>query len=346
MRKYATLKRFCILNEHTTDYTTNIVLVAVIMSGDLFKSPLPPAPSATTSSATQHNDSKTVVFLDLETTGLSTSCARIVEIAMVRHWPDSSSEGKRETWSSLVNPEIPIPNEARAIHGISDADVKGQKTFRELAPIIEAFIGQHALGGHNLLRYDLPLLQAELQRAGRKPLDMSTRRCVDTLVIFRKLEPHTHTLGKAVSFYCTPEVQRQDLAKHRAVGDATASLEVFCSQMLRYPDKLGDSVQTAAAFCSGCDSTSSTAGGTSSTAGGTSSTAGGTSSTAGGTSSTAVALLEKTNDGGGRLPFGKHAGRSLLEVARTDPGYLRWLFPKLTNPVDAKLVADALLATL
>ena len=255
-----------------------------------------------------------IVFFDLETTGLSTTRSRIVEIAMVRQWDN----GAREFWSHLVNPQEPIPAAASAVHGWRDSDVQGQPTFRQLAADIVAFIGPHDLGGHNLLRYDLPLLQAELQRAGRPPLGMAHRRVVDTLVIFRRLEPHT--LDKAIGFYCKPEIQ--DLPRHRATGDALASLEVFCSQLLRYPTQLGGDVRGAAAFCAAAPTTSASRPGADGLPMG----------------------FVSGQDGAVMIQFGKHRGKSLAQVAKFDPGYLRWLVRPEHNPSPAlaRLIAQSL----
>jgi DNA polymerase III subunit epsilon len=193
-----------------------------------------------------------VLSLDFETTGLSTARDRIVEAAVVKQYAD----GRRERWSSLVNPTIPIPLHVVAIHGITDEMVKNSKTFKQIAPDLLAFLKTNSkatLCGHNLIRYDLPLLQAELVRAGLKPLDISQFHLVDSLIIFRKMEPHT--LTKAVEFYCDGATLKD---AHRASGDAEAALDVYLAQTQHYAHILGTDHKSIAQFCNQTSNTSNT----------------------------------------------------------------------------------------
>ena len=64
----------------------------------------------------QLNLKKPICFFDLETTGINISSDRIVEISILKVFPSGKEEKK--TW--LVNPEIPIPAQSTAIHGISN----------------------------------------------------------------------------------------------------------------------------------------------------------------------------------------------------------------------------------
>lgn len=199
-----------------------------------------------------------VVFsIDIESTGFSTTKDRIVEIAVVRHnsvTPKdekksdsvvvSHTKNERKSDSMFwrrVNPGIAIPAATTAIHHISDEDVANCPTFDQIAPDLLKFIysdnkgkvGQIYLVGHNLLRFDLPMLQCELLRAKQPPLDLSKIQCIDTLVIFRKQEPHT--LSKALEFYC----QKPLTGAHSAQNDAQAALDVFLAQKHKYQQSIG-----------------------------------------------------------------------------------------------------------
>ena len=72
---------------------------------------------------------KPLVFFDLETTGTNMLTDRIVEISVVKLFPD----GTREVKTRRINPEMHIPEEASAIHGIYDDDVRGAPTFPDRA---------------------------------------------------------------------------------------------------------------------------------------------------------------------------------------------------------------------
>ena len=86
---------------------------------------------------------KPIAFFDLETTGTNIATDRIVQVAVIKLTPG----GKEEELDQLINPEIPIPEETTLIHGISDADVADQPTFREFAPELDLFLKDCDLAG-------------------------------------------------------------------------------------------------------------------------------------------------------------------------------------------------------
>ena len=59
--------------------------------------------------------SKPICFFDLETTGIDITKDRIVEISILKVYPNGNKESK--TW--LVNPTIPIPKATSDVHGIN-----------------------------------------------------------------------------------------------------------------------------------------------------------------------------------------------------------------------------------
>ncbi len=164
-----------------------------------------------------------LVVLDLETTGTWIQKDRIIEIAMIRCPPS----GERETYHRRVNPGMPIPPVVAAMTGIDDAVVKEAPRFREIAREVAGFIGDADLGGFNIQRFDLPLLQREMRDAG-VDFDWCGRTVYDAQKIF-----HIHErrdLGAAYAFYC-----RKDLSDaHSALADTRATLEVLEAQVTRY----------------------------------------------------------------------------------------------------------------
>ena len=103
-----------------------------------------------------------VIFFDLETTGLSLSRDRIVELAVLRVSPQGDVFEKVRRY----NPEIPIPPEAAAIHGITDEVVADEHPFRRTAKSLATLLEPCDLAGFNIRRFDLPILLAEFRRAG------------------------------------------------------------------------------------------------------------------------------------------------------------------------------------
>ena len=137
---------------------------------------------------------KPICFFDLETTGVNVSKDRIVEISILKVFPN----GNKESFTWRVNPEMKIPAVTTAIHGISDEMVLNEPTFKELAPKVSELIKNSDLGGFNSNRFDIPLLAEELLRA-EIDFDLKVNQAVDVQTIFHKMEKRT--LEAAYKFY-------------------------------------------------------------------------------------------------------------------------------------------------
>jgi len=171
------------------------------------------------------NLTKPIVFFDLETTGINITKDRIVEIAILKVFPNGNKESK--TW--LVNPEIEIPKEASDIHGITNEQVLTEPTFAALEPQITEMIKGCDLAGFNSNRFDIPLLAEEMLRV-EVDFDMKNRAAVDVQVIFHKKEQRT--LSAAYKFYCKKDLENA----HSAMADTTATYEVLLAQLEKYDD--------------------------------------------------------------------------------------------------------------
>lgn len=172
---------------------------------------------------------KPIVFFDLETTGINIAKDRIVEISILKVYPNGNKESK--TW--LVNPEMEIPAEVVAIHGISNEKVVTEPTFNELAQQVSELIAGCDLAGFNSNRFDIPLLAEEMLRAGID-FDMKNRVAIDVQVIFHKKEQRT--LSAAYKFYCDENLENA----HSAEADTNATYEILKSQLDRYDDLEND----------------------------------------------------------------------------------------------------------
>jgi DNA polymerase-3 subunit epsilon len=179
-----------------------------------------------------------ICFFDLETTGVNVAKDRIVEISILKIFPNGNKESK--TW--LVNPEMHIPAAASKIHGISNEKVVNEPTFKELSKEIYSLIQNCDLGGFNSDRFDIPLLAEEMLRAG-VDFDMKNTVSVDVQTIFHKMEKRT--LEAAYKFYCDKDLTDA----HSAEADTNATYEVLLGQLQRYPD-LENNIKKLAEFSS------------------------------------------------------------------------------------------------
>jgi DNA polymerase-3 subunit epsilon len=166
-----------------------------------------------------------LVFLDLETTGLSTLSDRIIELAIIRVSPQGDVlEAVRR-----FNPGIPISPDATTVHGITDQDVADEPSFTARAKSLAELLEACDLSGFNIRRFDLPILLAEFKRAGVF-FSIKGRRLIDAQVIFHRQEPRN--LSAAARFY----LGREHEEAHTALGDIRTTAAVLSAQLQRYPD--------------------------------------------------------------------------------------------------------------
>lgn len=175
-----------------------------------------------------------IVFFDLETTGIDVEKEKIVEISLLKLFPD----GKEEILTLLVNPERAIPKEASKIHGISDLMVANQMTFKELAPSLLKIFEGCDLSGYNIINYDLPLIRMEFKRIGIE-FPSPGILTIDPYQIYTRKEPRApgnagepRNLATAYRFYCNKSIT----SAHSAEADITATKEVFLCQTEKYSD--------------------------------------------------------------------------------------------------------------
>ena len=245
-----------------------------------------------------------LVCFDLEATGLSAERDRIVQMATARIFPD----GRVETWSSIVNPEQPIPAETTAVHGITDAMAASAPTFAQLAPTITAILAGCDLAGYNIDKFDRRLLTAEFRRAG---VDDPTTgaRSVDAYTIFVRQE--SRSLEAALKFY---DIEEGDTPRraHEASSDVEATLAVLAAQLKAYPD-VPRTVDALGDWLNPPDPNRIDADGK---------------------------LVWR--DGVATVGFGAQAGASLADLAANDRGFLEWILRKDFSDEVKAIVRDAL----
>ena len=241
------------------------------------------------------NLKRPVAFIDLETTGINVSTDRIVEISILKISPD----GKEQWLTTRVNPEIPIPSKATAIHGISDKDVAEAPLFRDIAKKLATFLEGCDLAGYNAIKFDIPVLAEEFLR-GNIDFSFRKRRYIDVQVIFHKKEQRT--LAAAYQFYCRKELSNA----HSSKADTLATYEVLKAQLDKYSD-LENEVEKLAQFSSYNDFVDF------------------------------AGRIILDENGIEIFNFGKHKGRPVEVVLREEPSYYSWMmngdFPLYTKKV-------------
>ncbi|MBO4632226.1 MAG: 3'-5' exonuclease [Lentisphaeria bacterium] len=254
-----------------------------------------------------------IIFFDLETTGVNLLTDRIVEISVLKIFPD----GTREVRTRRLNPEMHIPEEASAVHGIYDADVANEPTFRRVSKNLYIFFEDCDLGGYNILKFDIPMLTREFARSGLT-FTTSGRRIVDAYNIFCRMEPRT--LSAAYKFFCGKEMKDA----HSAEADTLATYEIFEGEMQKYsrytPDQLPEEVEKFPdnldelhRFCNQNQMTAIDPEGR---------------------------FRWKENEA--VVAFGRNAGTPLRKIAVENPDFLRWIIRSDFSPEVKKIASDAL----
>ena len=225
-----------------------------------------------------------LVFFDIETTGLSLKHDRIIELALIKVTPQGDVLEKVRRF----HPGIPIPAEATAVHGITDADVADEAPFCARAKALFDLLEGCDLAGFNVRRFDIAMLVAEFARCGIR-LDLEGRRLVDMQNIFHHEEPRD--LSAAARFY----LGRIHDEAHTALGDIRTSAAVLSAQMERYPHLPRD-LDGLHAYCEEHYPVR-----------------------------TEVDRWFSGPPEGRVFRRGKHAGRALDDIAASDPDYLGWM---------------------
>lgn len=172
------------------------------------------------------NLQKPLVIFDLETTGLDIVKDRIIQISYIKVFPD----GREERGNYLVNPENPIPDVVVQLTGISNEDVQGQPTFKEIAQTINKIFADSDIAGYNSNHFDVPLLAEEFLRANID-FDFSKRNMIDVQTIYHKME--RRNLAAAYKFYCGRKME-EDFTAHRADEDTEATYRVLQGELDMY----------------------------------------------------------------------------------------------------------------
>jgi DNA polymerase-3 subunit epsilon len=195
-------------------------------------------------------------------------------------------DGTKQVKRRLVNPEMPIPKSSTDVHGISDEMVKDAPTFKMLANEIKQFMEGSDIGGYNSNRFDVPMLNEEFLRAGIG-VDMESRKLLDVQKVFHMMEQRT--LSAAYQFYCHKTLEDA----HTAEADATATWEILEAQIEKYP-QIGQTVDSIVKF-TGEDQIID------------------------------FARRLIYENGVAVFNFGKHKGKSVIEVLKTEPQYYDWM---------------------
>ena len=242
----------------------------------------------------------TVIGFDLETTGINIKSDRIIQFAFVGATGDDDEIMIEE----LVDPGRPIPPDSIEVHGIKDSDVRGLPPLKDHIQMIREHVDGSVLVGHNIHRFDWPMLENEFLRAGAEPPEPMV--ILDTLVLARKLGiPGRHRLGDLCARYDIPLLEA-----HRASADAAATLVLLWSMMGDQPAKFRVPLEDLEAMGGSSHSDDESAAGL------------------------RLEDLEQIDsrgrlridsDGDIVIAFGKHLGKTLTEVLASDVSYLHWL---------------------
>lgn len=234
-----------------------------------------------------------MVFFDLETTGVNITKDRIVEISVIKVMPDGSTETK----TRRINPEMHIPEQATAVHHITDEDVKDEPCFRQVAKSLAKLFEGCDIAGFNSNRFDIPMLDEEFHRAG-VDFNFDKARFVDVQTIFHKREPRN--LVAAYRYYCGKDLEQA----HSANADTMATYEVLMAQLDRYED-LPNDVEALSAYSSQNRNVDF------------------------------AGRMVYDEQGREVINFGKYKGRVAQEVLASDKGYFGWIqngdFPRNTK---------------
>lgn len=234
---------------------------------------------------------KPLCFIDVETTGTDIAKDKIVQICVVKFMPDES----HTVTSAIIDPECEIPTAASDVHGITLESIaklrlqgKVVPTFKQISKSIHRLIDGCSIGGFNSNNFDIPLISEEFARVDIQWPAEGTL-FVDPMVIYKKNEKRD--LSTAVEFYCGEKLE----GAHSATEDTIAAAKVLIGQINKYEYLQGMTIEELAKESS-YDKRLDLAG-----------------------------KLVYNDDGRVVFNFGKHYGKLVYDVFKTDTRYYNWL---------------------
>ena len=249
------------------------------------------------------NLQKPLVIFDLETTGLDLVKDRVIQLSYIKVYPD----GHEERGDEIINPEKPIPDEVVQLTGISNDDVKGKPTFKQLETNLSQVFTGSDIAGFNSNHFDVPMLAEEFLRASID-FDFSKCRLIDVQTIFHKME--RRNLAAAYKFYCGHKME-DDFEAHRADQDTEATYRVLLGQLDYYTEEhqrelgedptgrvLSNDMQVLADFSKVNDNVDFAG---------------------------RIIWADVKGQRTEVFNFGKHKGVPVADVLRFDPGYYSWI---------------------
>jgi DNA polymerase III subunit epsilon len=195
-------------------------------------------------------------------------------------------DGTRQVKRKLLNPEMPISAVSVEVHGITNEMVKDAPTFKQAANEIKQFLEQCDLAGYNSNRFDIPMLAEEFLRVGLD-FEFRGRKLVDVQKVYHLMEQRT--LSAAYKFYCNKNLEDA----HSAEADASATWDVLQAQVEKYP-QLGSTVDSILKVIG---------------------------------EEPVVDFARRMifENGVEIFNFGKHKGRSVAQVLKSEPQYYDWM---------------------
>lgn len=261
---------------------------------------------------------RNLIVFDIESTGLSVKNDRILQLAIIKLHADNSSPLERKR---LINPTIPIPVEASAVHGITDEMVKDQPTFAQISKNLYELINDSDFCTFNGNRFDIPMLMEEFYRCGIE-LDMTDRKCVDVKRIFHRME--RRDLKAAYQFYCGKNLE----GAHDAMNDVRATLGVLECMLERYdgkdcidkddtviPTPIVNDIQALSDFTKDFDNVDF------------------------------AGTVKLNQEGVPVFGFGKYQGQSVVECLSKDKSYYDWIMTKGEFTTETRKIIHSMMET-
>lgn len=167
---------------------------------------------------------KTITHFDIESTGISITKDRIIQLSMIKTDLELNILDKKKRLFN--NDGVAIHPDALNAHGISEEAIKNEKPFSSYAISVFNYINDcDFLCGYNIKDFDVPFLHEEFSRSN---IDWIPKPIIDPCVIFKKRQPRT--LSGAYKFFCGKELE----GAHDAENDVLATIEVLKGQIFKY----------------------------------------------------------------------------------------------------------------
>lgn len=240
---------------------------------------------------------------DLETTSRDTQTAKICEICITKI--DKETKKIVDKFHKYVNPMIEIDPDAVKVHGLTNDFLSNHLPFKDLAQLVANFLEGSDINGYNIVKFDIPILQRELDEANVDFVISQKCKILDSYIVFERDTPRN--LAAALLYYTGEEIKDA----HKANGDVDTTIAIVLKQLEEHPEMSFDDMCKYSLYDKEIFDING--------------------------------KFYKDKNGDVCLTFGKYKDVKISHILKVDKGYINWILSLQDFPISSKNILEKII---